>query len=183
MSKPIGMKDFKHRFAVSVCRVPASRPLCRGSRLLCAFLFRTLPRCWFWPARTIELYSSSVGGSNKTKLKSCKLLMEHYAMHVCLPVPVCLSVSLSDSLALCRLYVLRFAWCGCWFSLCFIVCKFIYSYRFVADFLQQLLLLLLRLSLVLLSRQFFFGFIGNKRENGIVLKYGESAQRESNSKK
>lgn len=180
MSKPIGMKDFKHRFAVSVCRVPASRPLCRGSRLLCAFLFRTLPRCWFWPARTIELYSSSVGGSNKTKLKSCKLLMEHYAMHVCLPVPVCLSVSLSVSLALCRLYVLRFAWCGCWFSLCFIVCKFIYSYRFVADFLQQLLL---RLSLVLLSRQFFFGFIGNKRKNGIVLKHGESAQRESNSKK
>lgn len=88
MSKPIGIKDFKHRFAVSVCRVPASRPLCRGSRLLCAFLFGTLPRCWFWPARTIELYSSSVGGSNKTKLKSCKLLMEHYAMHVCLPVPV-----------------------------------------------------------------------------------------------
>lgn len=99
MSKPMGIKDFKHRFAVSVCRVPASRPLCRGSRLLCAFLFRTLPRCWFWPARTIELYSSSVGGSNKTKLKSCKLLMEHYAMHVCLPVLVCQSVSLFGTLS------------------------------------------------------------------------------------
>lgn len=99
MSKPIGIKDFKHRFAVSVCRVPESRPLCRDSRLLCAFLFGTLPRCWFWPARTIELYSSSVGGSNKTKLKSCKLLMEHYAMHVCLPVPVCLSVSLFGTLS------------------------------------------------------------------------------------
>lgn len=122
-----------------------------------AYLFRTLPRCWFWPGarlryckdyRAIELKAnafSSVGGSNKTKLKSLASCLWNImpCLYVCMSISLPCYVCLPARLSVC-LYVLRFAWCGCWFSLCFIVCKFIYSYRFVADFLRQLLLLLLR---------------------------------------
>lgn len=156
-----------------------------------AYLFRTLPRCWFWPGarlryckdyRAIELKAnafSSVGGSNKTKLKSLASCLWnimpclYVCMYVYLPALLCLSPCPSVCLSVCM-----------YSDSPDVAADFRSALSYANSFIHIALSLiffnsccccccaatLLRLSLVL------FAFIGNKRENGIVFKYGESAR-------